>query len=55
MMEINCKLSVDNEENIKKFIRMFSEIEELFDCKCTLDISVFTHQNYEVFKKDDND
>lgn len=50
-MEINCKLSVDNEEEIKKYIRIFSEIEELFDCKCTLDISVFTHQNYEVLKK----
>ena len=55
MMEINCKLSIDKEEELQRFVRMFSEIEELFDCKCTLDISVFTHQNYEVFKKDDND
>ena len=55
MMEINCKLSVDNEEEIKKFIRIFSEIEKEYSCNCTLNLTVFTHQYYEVFKKDVND
>ena len=51
MMEINCSLSIEDEEELKRVIRIFSEIEKEYSCNCTLNLTVFTHQYYEVFDK----
>lgn len=50
-MNINFTVTVDNENELKKFIKLFSEIEKEYSCNCTLNLNVFTHQNYEVFDK----